>query len=625
MRVFTALLAVMVAGASVSADPPAYRPYAHKVALCIGINEWDGPGASALQLGDLGFAESDAKAVGAALADKATYAFEVRTLLGKEATREAVLSALRAVLTDKGVGPDDVVVVFYAGHGVRLVTDEGSDTEQRQGYITPCRIEKAPGRSHREYADQLVSMGDVADMAKNSRARHVLLLMDCCFSGFAAASRAGGAADAGEYAQLMSRYSRIAITAGTDEERSFEWKDRKHGYFTQAVLDTLAKRRAAGDPFSAGEFFFDLRGEVRDATTADNVKQSPQMRPLRQEDGEYIWLPGGESEDRLAKGAKKKSKAPPPSKAEEVKSRGGEVTKRREKIKAAKPEASDDDLDKACREDPELKAVYSEYSERAAMGDPYAMQLVAVMESQGLGTTKNPAAAFRAAQEASAAPDPAAQADARALLSNFFQVGVGTRADPAAAGRVRQKIPAGHQAIFGLLSEMAGTGQSGQKPNPADLMSAMFGGAAGRPDNAVPATANGASGGGGLVPLLRMATFSQAEVRTIAEAMADVEAKGTALRAAYEKMVSADNYSDDNLTTLSEEWKAAALKIDRFSKGTAQEAAIASAREKLSESLKALRVACKAGKKVARVSAIEAAEAACRDLRKAVGTSEPGR
>ena len=79
-----------------------------KKALLIGVNEYQ----DVAGLPPLRFAEADATSLATVLHKRC--AFETQTLLGKEATRDAIEGSLMSA------GDGDLYLFFFAGHGQRI-------------------------------------------------------------------------------------------------------------------------------------------------------------------------------------------------------------------------------------------------------------------------------------------------------------------------------------------------------------------------------------------------------------------------------------------------------------------------------------------------------------------------
>ena len=103
-------------------EPSFQTRYANSYALLIGIDSYADP-----RFATLGNAEADAASFAALLAES-PYAFTVNRLTGSEATRHAILQALFSL---RSTGPDDRVLVYFAGHGYTLVDRLRNET----GYL----------------------------------------------------------------------------------------------------------------------------------------------------------------------------------------------------------------------------------------------------------------------------------------------------------------------------------------------------------------------------------------------------------------------------------------------------------------------------------------------------------
>ncbi len=140
---------------------------------------------------------------------------------------EVTPSALRDVQSHFGgkIAPADRLLVYYAGHGL-LSTNGGADLVLSHGTRVP--------------------MTQFMSWIRTVNVKHLLVLLDACYSGAAIGGTRGAVpsdvddATADKILRLASRGSRFVITAGTNEERAHEnsqwWQG---GLFTYAVLSAL--------------------------------------------------------------------------------------------------------------------------------------------------------------------------------------------------------------------------------------------------------------------------------------------------------------------------------------------------------------------------------------------------
>lgn len=147
-------------------DPiAALLPYYEKSwALVIGINDYGGRHARHSN------AVNDARSMTELLQH---FGFEtIHTLYDSQATRSTIIGWLRNELPAR-TQSNDRIVFFFAGHGATQSTLNAHN----HGYLIPY-----DGSSFGEYIDMETLRQDCSLI----RAKHILLLLDCCFSGVAA-------------------------------------------------------------------------------------------------------------------------------------------------------------------------------------------------------------------------------------------------------------------------------------------------------------------------------------------------------------------------------------------------------------------------------------------------------
>lgn len=214
--------------APAGAEQPTPRAfYDQSWALVIGISDYQDPQAR------LANARNDAEAVAKLL--KETYHFEHVTLLcDAEATHAAIMSWLRDQLPDR-VGSNDRFVFFFAGHGVSRTGSTG----QVRGYLMPQDAERSKYASY-------IDMEEVRNACGWIGAKHIFLILDCCFSGIAAVTtratppaRPKQVTDA--YLQRITELTAWQVlTAGAADELVADSGTRPgHSVFTGALLGGL--------------------------------------------------------------------------------------------------------------------------------------------------------------------------------------------------------------------------------------------------------------------------------------------------------------------------------------------------------------------------------------------------
>jgi uncharacterized caspase-like protein/ketosteroid isomerase-like protein len=203
--------------------------------LAVGVSDYTTP---ALRLQ---FAAADARAVAEAVDRLALGGSfeEVKTLVltDERATRESLLNGMAEFLGR--AGPDDVAMLFLAGHGVRDLRSDGF-------YFLP-----QPATPENLLTDGL-RMTDFDEMLRNVRrsVRAVVVMLDTCHAG-ALGVPAARIASADELpGQISSGEGFFLIAASRPGEQSEELPELGHGAFSYALLEALG---GAADSNGNGE------------------------------------------------------------------------------------------------------------------------------------------------------------------------------------------------------------------------------------------------------------------------------------------------------------------------------------------------------------------------------------
>jgi hypothetical protein len=190
--------------------------YGKSWAVLIGINEY-------LRWPKLQYAVKDARAVEELV--RGLGFDEVVTVLDSEATQRRILNALGDELYAK-TQDEDRVFIFFAGHGQTQDLPNGGKT----GFIIPVDGDLE------EYYSTAISMQQLRDLAERTRAKHILYVMDACFSGLLLGMR--GQALGGSPLQSTTMPVRQVLTAGSEGEKVVE--SGGHGLFTKSLLRGLS-------------------------------------------------------------------------------------------------------------------------------------------------------------------------------------------------------------------------------------------------------------------------------------------------------------------------------------------------------------------------------------------------
>jgi peptidoglycan/xylan/chitin deacetylase (PgdA/CDA1 family)/tetratricopeptide (TPR) repeat protein len=202
-------------------------PYRESWAAVIGIDSYQ-------SWPKLRYAANDAKGIRDVLVEK--YKFKpqnVFVLLDQDATRQNILSLLGDKLGNpEMVKRDDRVFVFFAGHGATRKLPSGREL----GYIIPVDADLS------NYQGQSISMTNFQDVAESIPAKHVLFVMDSCYSGLAL-TRGGAVSRSQNYLQeIARREARQMFTAGGADQQVADNGPNGHSIFTWTLLQALDGR-----------------------------------------------------------------------------------------------------------------------------------------------------------------------------------------------------------------------------------------------------------------------------------------------------------------------------------------------------------------------------------------------
>lgn len=191
-------------------------------ALLIGISDYSGTG-----WGELANAERDVNALGDQLESMSGDRWQVKRLLGANATKRAIKEEL-ALLAAATQDPEARVFIYFAGHG-----DKDSLAANR-GYVVPSDAKPALEDIGR---DSYLLFEEGFDMFfERTRAKHVLLAVDCCYGGGVTQLR--GATDQ-PTDKLLRRKAHLVFASSLKTEQAVDGVGGEHSPFARAFLDVL--------------------------------------------------------------------------------------------------------------------------------------------------------------------------------------------------------------------------------------------------------------------------------------------------------------------------------------------------------------------------------------------------
>jgi tetratricopeptide (TPR) repeat protein len=192
--------------------------YGESFAVVIGIDNYE-------KWPSLEFAVADAGAVRQKF--KETGFDQITTIFNKEATQRRILTELFYELPKK-VGRNDRVVFYFAGHGQTEDLSNGG----KRGYIVPVDADTS------NYPATAISMEQIRSLSSHISAKHILYVMDSCYSGLGLSRSSGISRKIGDYLGKVSSMRVVQIiTAGGKGEQAQEKEG--HGLFTRYFLHAL--------------------------------------------------------------------------------------------------------------------------------------------------------------------------------------------------------------------------------------------------------------------------------------------------------------------------------------------------------------------------------------------------
>ena len=230
-------------------------------ALIIGNNNYE-------HLEKLDAAQNDAKVLANVLQDK--YGFEVDLLLN--ADYDTTVNSLYKI-TNK-LKSNDNLLIYYAGHG------ELEKAENR-GYWLPVDASY-------ELRSKWISNQRIVDRVKATKAKHVLLMVDSCFSG--TLMRSGTTPDVKEIIdekyieRLKKKKTRLVITSGGNEP-VVDSDGGQHSLFALKLIDTLKNSNSV---INSQTLFENIRRYV--ISNADQTPERAMVHKTGHDGGDFLFF-----------------------------------------------------------------------------------------------------------------------------------------------------------------------------------------------------------------------------------------------------------------------------------------------------------------------------------------------
>ena len=231
-------------------------------ALVIGNNNYE-------HLEKLDAAEKDAVVIADVLTNK--YGFEVDLLLN--ADYDTTVNSLFKI-TNK-LKKNDNLLIYYAGHGEL-------DKAENRGYWLPVDASF-------ELRSKWISNQRIVDRIKATKAKHVLLIADSCFSGTLMRSsltpESNEVLDEKNIERLKSKKTRLVITSGGNEP-VVDSDGGEHSLFALKLIDTLKNNNTV---INSQMLFENIRRYV--ISNADQTPERALVHKTGHDGGDFLFFP----------------------------------------------------------------------------------------------------------------------------------------------------------------------------------------------------------------------------------------------------------------------------------------------------------------------------------------------
>jgi len=210
------------------------RSNAH--AVIIGIDKYQDQ-----KIPNLTFARADAEGVYEILTDPELGRIppdNVILLLNEEATQRNIRSAIGTKIP-KRAGEQDMVYIYYAGHGSPVMDPKSRSRDGMEKYLVPTDAELDDLRATG------ISMDEIQRFFGWIESKQVMFFIDSCYSGEAGGRTfhnpqyQGRHLLSAEFLEDLASEGRLVVTACDVNEVSLETQDIGHGLFTHYLIEGL--------------------------------------------------------------------------------------------------------------------------------------------------------------------------------------------------------------------------------------------------------------------------------------------------------------------------------------------------------------------------------------------------
>ncbi|HEY7039054.1 MAG TPA: caspase family protein [Methylomirabilota bacterium] len=216
--------------------PPAPPP-STQWAVVIGVGGYENPAVPKLR-----YPVADADAIYQTLLASGGFKKENMLLLTDKTERKPTLRNIKWALGTflaRSAHKDDLVVIYFAGHGASEVDQRGMERDGLSKYLVP--IDADPD----DLYSSAMPMDEMQNVLQRIEAERVTVFLDACYSGaaggrtFASTKTRGVNVDDIFLDRLTRSKGRAIVTASRPSEVSIELADLGHGVFTYYLVRGL--------------------------------------------------------------------------------------------------------------------------------------------------------------------------------------------------------------------------------------------------------------------------------------------------------------------------------------------------------------------------------------------------
>jgi hypothetical protein len=228
--------------AAVAAPPPAVPVSREAYAVVIGVGRYEHRTIPSLK-----YAVADAESMYKVLIETAGFKKDHVLLLTDRTERKPTLRNMKYALGTflaRAAQKDDMVIVYFAGHGAPEIDPRGLERDGLAKYLIPSDADPD------DLFSTALPMDDLQTIFGRIEAERVVVFLDACYSGaaggrtFASRRTRSAAVDDLFLERLTRSKGRAIVTASRPAELSVELPELGHGIFTYYLTEGL---RGAGD------------------------------------------------------------------------------------------------------------------------------------------------------------------------------------------------------------------------------------------------------------------------------------------------------------------------------------------------------------------------------------------